>query len=102
MTQAIQRESNKVGLKRILDLALVPSSIIRFAIPHHKNYEELRQRANTKQCEGIPSLSTTIKTRSIKAMKAVGYISATGGELMRLTLYYNLAEYLHKTINSQT
>ena len=51
MTQAIQRESNKVGLKRILDLALVPSSIIRFAIPHHINYEELRQRANTKQCE---------------------------------------------------
>jgi len=88
-----QREPKKLGLAKILDVAFVPSSFIRFTVQVHKHFEEARPIMNT-ELGGIPPLITTTK--------AIGYIGAICAELMRLSLYYRFVEFLYKTVSSQT
>lgn len=89
-TQVTQRET-KPGLAKLLDIAFVPSSYIRFVAETHKHYEKSRQKANAQQGLEVPPLSM--------AWKAAGYISATGVEIIRLMIYSRLAECFYKTLN---
>ena len=99
-TQAIQRESNKLGLAKILDLVFVPSSFVRFVAKINKKGGMPPFLVPASPIETIAKVPKNEMPSVDTLQKVIGYTWATSAELARLFIYYSLPELLHKVVNT--